>query len=95
MGHTIQYLTPSPPLRPTTPGPDKSPIKSSKDFRTSWLERVLDDGKSIALKETSPVQRGTSLPALENKWLISFASFSYFAFGLQVFLRGSHLLENP
>lgn len=55
----------------------------------------MDVDNSIAPKEISLVQRGMSLPALENKWLISLASFSYFSLCLLVFLRGSNLVENP
>lgn len=43
------------------------PLKSSKDFITNWLERVLDVGSSVALKEISPVRRSTNLPASQNK----------------------------
>lgn len=55
----------------------------------------MDVDNSIALKEISLVQRGMSLPDLENKWLISLASFSYFSLCLLVFLWGSNLVENP
>lgn len=55
----------------------------------------MDVDNPIALREISLVQRGISLPALENKWLISLASFSYFSLCLPVFLRSFNLVENP